>query len=493
MGSVPTLSHPGDLTDATDGVNGWSSDGDEKGSHFAVTETYDLIAIGSGPAGRSAAVEATRLGKRVALVERDDVLGGVSTNRGTLPSKAVRAAIVELGQAVGNHGGARRLKDGIKLDDLIWRAQQAIENERAAIQDELRRNRVDVIGGVAAFADPHVLVVQTRDGSRHVRGETIVIAVGTKPGRPAAVEFDDRIVLDSDGVLRQRAIPRRLVVVGGSVIGVEYASMAAALGVEVTVAEKRPRLLEFVDDEIVESLEYHLRGLGVVFWFGDEVESVRRLEGDGAMIHLLGGAQLPAESVLYAAGRRGATDDLNLPAAGLEADGRGRIHVGLDHRTAQTHIFAVGDVIGFPALAATAMAQGRAAALTAFDGSPRPAAPYAHAIYTIPEIAFVGRSERELAQTATPYVVGRGRYRELARGDLTGECCGLLKLVVHAETKHILGTHILGTSATELVHLGQAAIAAGLTVDYFADAVLNVPTFSEAYKVAALDARNQVS
>jgi NAD(P) transhydrogenase len=463
-------------------------------SAIAVTETYDLIAIGSGPAGQRAALEAARLGKRAALVERDDVLGGVSTNRGTLQSKTVRAAIVELtGQARGIYGGIRRLKDGITLDDLVWRAQLVIENERAAIQDELRHNRVDVIAGAAAFADPHVLVVQTRNGSRHVRADTIVIAVGTKPGRPAAVDFDDRIVVDSDGILRQGEIPRRLMVVGGSVIGLEYASMAAALGVHVTVVEKRRRLLEFVDDEIVESLEYYLRGLGVVFRLGEEVEAVQRLGGDGATIHLLGGIRLPAETVLYAAGRRGATDDLELPAAGLEADERGRIRVGPDYRTAQAHIFAAGDVIGFPALAATAMEQGSAAALAALGAPPRPLAPYPHAIYTIPEIAFVGLNERELAREATPCVVGIAHFRQLARGDLAGERCGLLKLIVHAETKHLLGAHIFGPSATELVHLGQAAIAAGLTIDYFADAVLNVPTFSEAYKVAAFDARSRMS
>jgi NAD(P) transhydrogenase len=467
----------------------------EQGSSLpAVTETYDLIAIGSGPAGRRAALEAARLGKRAALVERDDVLGGASTNRGTLPSRTARAAAVELiAQGRGISGGSRRLDGGITFDDLGWRAQQVIENERAAIQDELRRSHVDVLAGTAAFADPHVLGLRTRDGSRHVRAENIVIAVGTKPGRPAAVDFDERVVLDSDGVLRQGEIPRRLVVVGGSVIGLEYASMAAALGVHVTVVERRLGLLEFVDAEIRESLEHYLRGLGVVFRLGEEVEAVRRVEDDGAMIHLLGGLRLSAESVLYAAGRRGATDDLNLLAAGLEADDRGLIPVGPDYRTAQAHIFAAGDVIGFPALAGTAMAQGSAAALAALGEPPRPSVPYAHAIFTIPEIAFVGVNERELAQRGTPYVVGIAPYQQLARGDLAGERFGLLKLLVHSETKHLLGAHIFGTSAAELVHVGQAVMAAGLTIDYFAAAVLNVPTFSEAYRVAALDALSRLA
>lgn len=473
----------------------WSGNRKEERSLTpAVTDAYDLIAIGSGPAGRHAALVAAGLGKRAALIERDDVLGGLSTNRGTLPSKTVRAAIVELTrQPRGIDGDVDGLRNGITIDDLAWRAELAIENERAAIEDELRLSGVDVIPGTAAFLDPHLLEVRTGEASRRVHATTIVIAVGAKPGRPAAVDFDDLTVFDSNGFIRQREIPRRLAVVGGSGFGLEYASMAAALGVHVTVAEKRSHLLEFVDDEIVEAFEYHLRGRGVVLRLGEEVEAVERRGEDGATIHFLGGKRLSAESVLYAAGRRGATDDLDLPAAGLEADERGRILVGPDYRTAQTHIFAAGDVIGFPALAATAMAQGSVAARAALGGPPRTPAPYPHAIYTIPEIAFVGLNEGELGQNGTPYVVGRARYRQLALGDLAGMRCGLLKLLVHAETRRLLGAHIFGSSATELVHLGQAAIAAGLTVDYFADAVLNVPTFSEAYKLAAFDARNRMS
>ncbi len=301
-------------------------------------------------------------------------------------------------------------------------------------------------------------------------------------------------MLDSDGIAGQSHIPRTLTVVGAGVIGLEYASIAAALGVKVTLVERRPRILEFVDDEVAEALQYHLRGLGLVLRLGEEVAGVERLEEGGAVTHLRSGKAIPSEIVLYAAGRQGATDGLGLAAAGLEADARGRIAVGPDYRTAQPHIFAAGDVIGFPSLAATSMEQGRLAALAAFGvpASPMPELlPYG--IYTIPEISFVGRSERELTEAAVPYVVGCGRYRELARGEIAGDRTGLLKLLVHAQSREILGVHVFGTAATELVHLGQTAMAGGLTVDYLVEAVFNVPTFSDAYKVAALDAANRLN
>jgi NAD(P) transhydrogenase len=269
--------------------------------------------------------------------------------------------------------------------------------------------------------------------------------------------------------------------------------MAAALGVHVTVVEKRARILEFVDEQVVEALQYHLCGLGLVLRLGKEVEAVQRLDGEGAVIHLRGGEQLHSEIVLHTAGRQGATADLKLAAAGLKADERGRIAVSPDFRTAQPHIFAAGDIVGFPSLAATSMEQGRLAALAAF-GQPATSQPslLPHGIYTIPEISFVGHGERDLTEGAVPYVVGTARYRELPRGDIAGDRSGLIKLLVHAETRRLLGVHIFGTSATELVHLGQTAIAADLTVDYLVSAVFNVPTFADAYRVAALDACNQL-
>jgi NAD(P) transhydrogenase len=452
---------------------------------------YDLIAIGSGPAGQRAAVQAAKLGKRAAVIERADVLGGVSTNAGTVPSKTLRAVIVErTGQIRGGYRSSALAHDDGALDDLQWRTQEVVEHEREVIFDQLRRNHVRLFTGTASFVDPHTIEV---DG-RLLSAERFVIAVGTTPARPAGVDFDDRTVLDSDGILRLRRLPATMTVIGGGVIGLEYASMAAALGVHVTLVEKRARLLEFVDDELVEALQYHLRGIGLVLRLGEEVEAVRRPRSGGAVTHLRSGKQLPSEVVLYAAGRQGATGDLNLAAAGLEADGRGRIPVGPDYRTAQPHIFAAGDVIGFPSLAATSLDQGRLAALAAF-GEPacRLDGLIPYGIYTIPELSFVGRNEHELTHESVPYVVGISRYRELTRGEIAGDRSGLLKLLVHADTRQILGVHIFGTSAAELVHVGQTAMAGDLTVDYLVDAVFNVPTFSDAYKVAALDAANRLN
>jgi NAD(P) transhydrogenase len=459
------------------------------------TAHYDLVAIGSGPAGQRAAIQAAKLGKRAAIVEREPVLGGVSTNTGTLPSKTLRAAVVDLtGQSHGVYASAYRVTDDVTIGDLLWRTRQVVEHEREVIHDQLRRNRVAILSGSASFIDPHTLEIDSGVASSRIEADNVVIAVGTVPARPDGVDFDDSTVLDSDGIARQSHIPRTLTVVGGGVIGLEYASIAAALGVKVTLVEKRDRVLDFVDDEIAEALQYHLRGLGLVFRLGEEVAAVERLEEGGAVTHLRSGKQLPSEIVLYAAGRQGATDGLNLAAAGLEPDARGRIDVGPDYRTAQPHVFAAGDVIGFPSLAATSMEQGRLAALAAFGvaASPMPALlPYG--IYTIPEISFVGRCERELTEASVPYVVGCGRYRELARGEIAGDRTGLLKLLVHADTREILGVHVFGTAATELVHLGQTAMAGGLPVDYLVEAVFNVPTFSDAYKVAALDAANRLN
>jgi NAD(P) transhydrogenase len=455
---------------------------------------YDLIAIGSGPAGQHAAIQAAKLGKRVAVVERESALGGLSTNFGTLPSKTLRAAVIELtGEAHGVYRNAYRLKEEVTRDDLLWRTEQVIEHERDAVYDQLRRNRVDVLVGSASFVDPRTLELRSPTGSDRVAADRFVVAVGTTPARPAGVDFDDRTVLDSNGMLRLARVPRTLTVIGGGVIGLEYASMAAALGVHVTVVEKRPRILGFVEDELVDGFQYHLRGLGVVFRLGEEAEAVERLQGGRVVTRLSSGTQVVSEVVLFTAGRRGATADLGLAAAGLEADARGRISVGPDLRTSQPHIFAAGDVIGFPNLASSSMEQGRRAALAAF-GEPTRSFPelLPYGVYTIPEISFVGPGERELAERAVPYAAGFAHYRELVRGEIAGDRAGLLKLLVHAETRQTLAVHIFGTSATELVHVGQTAIAAGLTVDYLADAVFNMPTFTDGYRVAALDAAGRL-
>jgi NAD(P) transhydrogenase len=454
---------------------------------------YELLVIGSGPAGQKAAIQAAKLGRRVAVVERRKV-GGVSVNRGTIPSKTLREAVVYLTglSQRGVYGESYRVKDEITVEDLALRTRQVIDKEIDIVRNQLARNHVQVITGTASFLDPHTVAVHAPGDERTFTAEKIVIAPGTRPHRPAAVEFDNKTVLDSDGLLLLDHIPGSVVVVGAGVIGVEYASMFAALGVKVTLVEQRQRLLEFCDGQITEGLQYHLRDLGVTFRFGEAVTAVECHEGR-TMTLLESGKRIPADVVLYAAGRQGATDELDLPRAGLEADERGRIEVGPDYRTAVEHIFAAGDVLGWPALAATSMEQGRLAAAHAFD---HPAHSMSEllpiGIYTIPEISYVGRNEEELTETAVPYEIGLSRYRELARGLILGDTYGLLKLIVSLEDRTLLGVHVLGTGATELVHIGQAVMGTGGTVDYLVDAVFNYPTLAESYKVAALDALNKL-
>jgi NAD(P) transhydrogenase len=457
------------------------------------TLCYDLIAIGSGPAGQGAAVQAAKLGKRAAIVERQSVLGGTSTNSGTIPSKTLRAAIVEFsGRLQGTYRRSTRAKIELTVDDLLWRTQQVIEQEQVAIQDALRRNRVDVLNGTASFVDAHTIEIISPEGCRRAAAQWFVIAVGTKPSRPPVVHFDDRVVLDSDGILGLTSIPQTLTVVGANPVGLEYASMAAALGVQVTLVDRRKHLLGFADVEIVEALSYYLAGIGVVFRLGHDVAAVER-SGEGVTTCLRTGERILSDLLVYAASRHGATDELDLGAAGLQADPSGRLAVDADLRTAQHHIFAAGDVTGFPGLAATSMEQGRLAALAAF-GEPVNSNPalLPYGMYTIPEISFLGAQESELTEAEVPYVRGVARYRELACGEIAGDRTGLLKLLVHAETREVLGVHILGTSATELIHVGQTVMASGLPVDYLAKAVFNVPSFAGAYKVAALDAANRL-
>jgi NAD(P) transhydrogenase len=453
---------------------------------------YDLLAIGSGPAGQKAAIQAAKLGRRAAIVERRTI-GGVSVNRGTIPSKTLREAVIYLTgisqRAV--YGDSYRLKEDITVEDLGLRTRQVVEREVDIVRNQLARNHVHVINGIARFVDPHTMAISGGE-ERRISAEKIVIATGTRPHRPKSVEFDNKTILDSDGLLLLERLPASIVVVGAGIIGIEYASMFAALGTKVTVVEKRHRLLDFVDSQIAEGLQYHLRDLGVVFRFGEAVTAVER--HDGATVTLLeSGKRIPAEVVLYAAGRQGETGDLDLESAGLDSNERGYIEVGPDFRTAVDHIYAAGDVIGWPSLAATSMEQGRLAAAHALDQpthSMSELLPFG--IYTIPEISYVGRNEEELTEAACPYEVGISRYRELARGQILGDSYGMLKLLVSLENRTLLGVHVLGTNATELVHIGQAVMGNRGTVDYLVDAVFNYPTLAESYKVAALDAMNKL-
>jgi NAD(P) transhydrogenase len=460
------------------------------------TQEYDLVVIGSGPGGQKAAIAAAKLGKSVAIIERGRMLGGVCVNTGTIPSKTLREAVVYLtGMSQRElYGASYRVKEKITPADLLARTQHVIGKEIDVVRSQLMRNRIDLYEGHARFIDEHSLVVE--DPSRAERitltGRNIVIATGTKPLRPTGVDFDTERVLDSDGILDLKTIPTSMVVVGAGVIGIEYASMFAALGTKVTVVEKRATMLDFCDPEIVEALRFHLRDLAVTFRFGEEVTAVDVGTG-GTVTTLASGKQIPADTVMYSAGRQGQTDHLDLPAAGLEADARGRIFVDDDYQTKVDHIYAVGDVIGFPALAATSMDQGRLAAYHAF-GEPCKGMTELQpiGIYSIPEVSYVGATEVDLTKESVPYEVGVSRYRELARGQIAGDSYGMLKLLVSTDDLRLLGVHIFGTNATEMVHIGQAVMGCGGTVEYLVDAVFNYPTFSEAYKVAALDVMNKL-
>ncbi|MFC4856238.1 Si-specific NAD(P)(+) transhydrogenase [Actinophytocola glycyrrhizae] len=456
---------------------------------------YDVLVLGSGPGGQKAAIAAAKLGASVALIERRNMIGGVCIQTGTIPSKTLREAVLYLtGMSQRElYGQSYRVKEDITIGDLTARTSHVVDREVDVIRSQLARNGVDVLPGLGRFLDRHT--VQVSDGSGHERkvtAEKIVIATGTRPARPSTVDFDDHTIVDSDGILGLERIPRSMVVVGAGVIGVEYASMFAALGTKVTVIEQRTRMLEFCDTEVIEALKYQLRDLAVTFRFGETVTAVERYE-KGTVAVLESGKKIPADTVMYSAGRQGMTEGLDLAAAGLTADKRGRITVDSAFRTEVDNIYAVGDVIGFPALAATSMEQGRLAAHHAC-GEP---AHEMHAlqpigIYTIPEISFIGRTEDELTEQRVPFEVGVSRYRELARGQIIGDSYGVLKLLVSPEDRSLLGVHVFGTNATELVHIGQAVMGCGGTVDYLVDTVFNYPTLAESYKVAALDATNKM-
>lgn len=452
---------------------------------------YDLVVVGSGPGGQRAAISAAKLGCRVAVVEKHAIGGGDGLNTGTIPSKTLREAVLYL-TGMGHrdvYGASYRVKQDITMDDLTARTQHVVGREIEVVRSQLLRNHVEVYNANAVFVDPHTLDI---GGGKSISGARIVLAPGTQPSRPKSVEFDGQRIIDSDGILELKRIPSTMVVVGAGVIGVEYASMFAALGTRVTIVDSRPSMLEFCDSEVVESLRFHLRDLGVSFRFGETVKSVEA-KGDGTLTSLASGKRIPAECVLYAAGRIGATATMRLDKAGLMSDKRGRIKVNGQFRTSVPHIYAVGDVIGFPALAATSMEQGRLAAINAMGAEAHEITEYQPiGIYTIPEISYVGATEAQLTSSSVPYEVGLSRYRELARGQIVGDSYGMLKLLVHTETHELLGVHLFGTSATELVHTGQAVMGCNGTVDYLVDTVFNYPTLSEAYKVAALDATNKL-
>jgi NAD(P) transhydrogenase len=456
---------------------------------------FDVLVLGSGPGGQKAAIATAKLGKRAAVVERRDMIGGVCINTGTIPSKTLREAVLYLTGLNQRemYGQSYRVKEDITVADLLARTQHVIGREIDVIRSQLARNHVTMLPGMGRFLDEHTIEVLDGTGREtKVTADRIVIATGTLPARPSTVEFDEKTIIDSDGILHLEQVPQSMIVVGAGVIGIEYASMFAALGCKVTVLEARDRMLEFCDIEVVEALKYHLRDLAVTFRFREKVLSVQR-HSHGAVAVLESGKKIPAEVVMYSAGRQGMTDGLSLENAGLAADKRGRIKVDEYFRTEKPNIYAVGDVIGFPALAATSMEQGRLAAYHACGETVQAlSADQPIGIYTIPEISFIGKTEDELTEARIPFEVGVSRYRELARGQIIGDSYGVLKLLVSPEDRSLLGVHVFGTGATELIHIGQAVMGCGGTIDYLVDAVFNYPTLAESYKVAALDAVNKM-
>ncbi len=456
---------------------------------------FDLVVIGSGPAGQKAAIAAAKLGKKAAVVERRNMVGGVCINTGTVPSKTMREAVLYLTGLSQRelYGQSYRLKRDITVADLSARTEHVVNKEIDVIQSQLTRNRVALLIGSASFTGPNEISIDGPEGERTaVTADNIVIAVGTRPARPSSVEFDGATIVDSDQILGMSHVPQSMVVVGAGVIGIEYASMFAALGTKVTVVEKRANMLEFCDREIVEALQYQLRERGVTFRFSESVKTVEKHPG-GTLTILESGKKIPADTVLYSAGRQGVTDELDVAKAGLQGNERGRLEVNENYQTEVDHIYAVGDVIGFPALAATSMEQGRRAAYHAFGeptGAAHPIQPIG--IYAIPEVSFVGETEDELTEGNVPFEVGVARYRELARGAIMGDSYGMLKLLVHATDRTLLGVHVFGSNAAELVHIGQTVMGCGGTVDYLVGAVFNYRTLAEGYKVAALDAVNKM-
>jgi NAD(P) transhydrogenase len=452
---------------------------------------YDLIVVGSGPSGQRAAVAASKMKKRVCVVEARSVVGGVCVNTGTIPSKTMREAVLHLSgyNYRSIYGMNYRVKDKITMADLAFRVQAVIRTEVNVTEAQLSRNGIDVVHGIARFVDPHRVRVEGPQTDTLLEAERIILAVGARPASSATVPVNGRTIVNSDQILDLPELPRSLIVVGGGVVGVEYTCMFAVLGVRVTLIEKRDRLLEFADREIIEALSYHLRDSRVTLRMGEEVQSVEELPGSTVVANLQSNKRVSGDALLYAIGRQGAVDDLNLAAAGLEADSRGRIPVDEQYQTKVEHIYAVGDVVGFPSLASVSMEQGRIAAARAFNDHAATTNPsfYPYGIYTIPEISFIGKTEEQLTADDVPYEVGMAYYRETARGQIRGDTTGRLKLIFHRYTHALLGVHIIGEEASELVHIGQAVMVLGGTVDYFIDNVFNYPTLAECYKVAAFN------
>jgi NAD(P) transhydrogenase len=458
-------------------------------------ERFDVVVFGTGPAGHYGAIQAAKLGKKVAAVEQHDRVGGVSATLGTIPSKALREATLHLTglRQRSFYGMNYRVKDDITVQDLVGSTAQIIRNETSVFEAQLRRNNVRLIRGKGQFQDQHHIEVKTPHGPSVLEADLVLLAVGSSPAHPPDMPFDGHKVLDSNQILNLTALPKRLVVVGAGIIGMEYACIFSALGTSVTVVDQRNDLLEFADRQIIDTLRFHMQSRDVEFRLGEEVVRIEQ-QGHDVVAHTRSNKQIRAECLLYSIGRVGNTAELNLPAAGLKADNRGRLAVDSHFKTEVEHIYAAGDVIGFPSLAATSREQGRLAMRHAFGldcGALCGKLPYG--IYSIPEISMVGPTEQDLTRQGVPYEVGLARYREIARGQILGDADGMLKILFDPDSLRVLAVHIVGEGATELIHIGQAVEAFGGTIEYFANSVFNYPTLAECYKVAALDGMKRVS
>lgn len=458
-------------------------------------QSFDLVVIGSGPAGQRAAVQAAKAGRRAAIIEKRMDVGGVAVNTGTLPSKTLREAVIDLSglRQRALYGDAFRSKADITAQDLLYRCDAVMRRERDVIRAQLQRNGVQVLPGTSSILDARHVVVDNGHSQQTLEASFILIGVGTTPGLPAGIEVDHATVMTSDDILNLKTLPHTMTVVGAGIVGVEYATIFAALGIEVTLIDKRPQLLEMVDRELVDTLAYEAREMNVTMRLGEEVERIERGGNGLAIVVLKSGKRFATDMVLVSAGRQGATAGLGLERAGITTDDRGRIPVDANYRTCVPNIYAAGDVIGFPALASTSAEQGRLAACHMFGIAAQSVpALFPFGIYAIPEIAWVGMNEAELTSKGVPFETGVARYKEIARGQILGDTDGMLKLIFHLDTHEILGVWVLGTQATELVHIGQTVMALGGKLDYFLSTVFNYPTLAECYKVAAYDGFNKL-
>ena len=454
------------------------------------SENFDLIVIGCGPAGEKAGAQAAYFGKQVAVIERAQYLGGSCINTGTVPSKTLRESALYFSglKQRGLYGIDYSLKENLTVQDFMHHERAVVEMERQRILKNLELHHIELIRGQAAFEDAHSVVVIGPSGTRRLRGEIILIASGSKPHRPAEIAFDDVHTFDSDTFLQMDRIPKSLAVIGGGVIGCEYASIFMALGVEVTLVDGRDRLLPFLDGEISDRLRDRFTALRMHFLFNERPVKVEN-SSSGVRLSMKSGKILETEAALFAAGRRAAVDGLALEKAGLAINDRGYIPIDDNYRTSVPNIYAAGDVIGFPALASTSMEQGRVAVCHAFGFryKQRVASMLPMGIYTIPEISAAGETEESCKEKKIDYCVGRAHYENNARGHIIGDTAGMIKLIFARADRKLLGVSLIGESATELIHIGLMVLDNGQSIDEFIQQVFNYPTLSETYKYAAYD------